>query len=109
MMASMVGGPKLGMRVILFVVYFALLVNSWRRWVNQNYKDKSRPGPTRTLRDWPLSPSNLAILVGALFYVYWCFHFRDPAPAPRLSFWLSVLIVGLAFAVRRWEDEATRE
>jgi hypothetical protein len=98
------------MRFILFAAYFALLVNSWRRYLNRSSKeDENQTSPARALHSWLLRPSNLLIFLGAVFYVYWCLNFEDRAPAPRLSFWISVVIVGLAFAIRRWEDETTRE
>jgi hypothetical protein len=91
----------LNITLVLFSLWIQM--KAWRRLTNA-----FRSGETRTDEHflhlfWPLKISGLLILSGASYYIYDCMS-HPPFGFSRLTLWFSLILLGLGFFCRNWED-----
>jgi hypothetical protein len=94
-------------RVVFLLVFLAGLVNAWRRWTNRTLKSADGSIQNSSKLKWSLRPSNLLRLVSVGSFLYWGLH--QEFAASGYLFALSWIGIGVAFAVRHWEDESLKQ
>jgi hypothetical protein len=93
-------------RIAYLLVWLAVIVNAWRRWTEHVLKSNDERLQKRVRVKWLLRPSNLLMLVSASSFMFWGLH-KEFAASGYL-FALSWTTIGVAFVVRRWEDQSLK-
>lgn len=99
--------PPYALRIVLTLLWLALLANGWHRWAVRAFESNHEAPRERSTGIWPLRPSNLLMLSAAGFNIYE--GLKDPPFGSRSSIGFTAMIFWLAFVIRHWENEALRK